>query len=59
MRLLANVAIIKLTETLAYDTHLRVHGKSYPMNTNRAGLRWFSKVLVSLCLDDSLSGLEG
>ena len=27
-------------------THLRVLSKSYPMNTNMIGLRWFSKEFV-------------
>ena len=30
-------------------THLRVLSKSYPMNTNMTGFRWFSKIFVSLC----------
>ena len=33
-------------------THLRVLSKSYPMNTNMTGFRWFSKIFSSLCLMD-------
>ena len=29
-------------------THLIVLGKSYPMNTNMIGFRWFSKIFGSL-----------
>ena len=35
------------------STHLEVLSKSYLMNTNMTGFRWFSKILVSLCLDES------
>ena len=28
-------------------THLSVFNKSYPMNTNMTGFRWFSKICVS------------
>ena len=34
-------------------TDLRVLSKSYPMNTNMTGFRWFSKMFASLCLDES------
>ena len=30
-------------------THLTVLSKSYPMNTNMTGFRWFSKIFASLC----------
>ena len=30
-------------------THLRVLSKSYPMNTNMAGVWWLSKIIVFLC----------
>ena len=38
----------KMTETLAYGTHLRVLSESYPMNTKMTGFRCFSKILASL-----------
>ena len=38
-----------MTETLAYDTHLRVLSESYPMNTKMTGFRCFSKIFVYLC----------
>ena len=31
-------------------THLRVLKKSYPMNTNMAEFRWFSKIFALLCI---------
>ena len=31
-------------------THMRVLNKSYPMNTNMIGFRWFSKNLCVLVL---------
>ena len=31
-------------------THLRVLNKSYPMNTNMAGFRWFSKLKCVILL---------
>ena len=34
-------------------THLRELSESYLMNTNMTGFRWFSKILASLCLDES------
>ena len=37
-----------MIETLG--THLRVLDENYPMNTNMKGLRWFSKIFVSLFL---------
>ena len=41
-------------------THLRVFSESYPMDTNMTGFRWFSKILRSCALDDSIvSALEG
>ena len=35
-------------------THLRVLSKSYPMNTNMTGFRWFSKMFASLNLNVNL-----
>ena len=41
-------------------THLKVLSKSYPMNTNMAGFRWFQKSLRSCALDERLVlALEG
>ena len=41
-------------------SHLRVLSESYPMDTNMTGFRWFSKILLSCALDDSIvSVLEG
>ena len=34
-------------------THLKVLGKSYPMNTNMAGFRWFTKNSRPCALDES------
>ena len=34
-------------------THWRVLSKSYPMNTNMTGFRWFIKIFAFLCLDES------
>ena len=34
-------------------THWRVLSESYPMNTNMTGFRWFIKIFVFLCLDES------
>ena len=28
-------------------THLRELGRSYPMNTNMSGFRWFSKIFIN------------
>ena len=39
-------------------THLRVLNESFPMNTNIIGFRWFSKIFVSLRLDESSIGIE-
>ena len=39
-------------------THLRVFNMSYPMNTNKRGFRWFSKIFMSLCFG-VVSTLEG
>ena len=53
---------LKTTETLAHmhATHLRVLSESYPMNTNMAGFRWFSKTLCVLVLwREIVSALEG
>ena len=33
--------------------HLRVHSESYPMNTNTAGFRWFSKSVRPCALGES------
>ena len=51
---LANTKLYKKTEillkTLAHTyTHLRVLGEIYPMNTNMAGFKWFSKDFVFYC----------
>ena len=35
-------------------TYLRVLWKSYPMNTNMAGFRWFSNLFYSLCFRQKL-----
>ena len=40
---------LKMIETLAHGTHLRVLSESFPMNTNMTGFRWFSKILTFLC----------
>ena len=41
-------------------THLRVLSKSYPMNTNMAGFRWFSKLKCILVLWKKVAAaLEG
>ena len=45
--LLANAE--KLVKPWQMGTLLRVLIESYPMNTNVAGIRWFSKTFVSLC----------
>ena len=43
-----------MTETLAYGTHPRVLNESFPMNTNKIGFRWLSKIFASICtLDES------
>ena len=34
-------------------THLRVLSKSYPMNANMTGFKWFSKLLHSCFFDES------
>ena len=34
-------------------THLIVLNESFPMNTNMAGFRWYSKIFASLCLGES------
>ena len=39
----------KITETLAYGTHLRVLSESHPMNTNMTRFRHFSKSFAFLC----------
>ena len=36
-------------------THLKVLGKSYPMNTNLIGFRWFSKIVAFLCFGQKYS----
>ena len=41
-----------MTDTLAYDTHLRVLGESFLMDTIMTGFRWLSKIFGSLCLMD-------
>ena len=38
----------KMIETLAHGTHLKVLSKSFPMNTNMKGFRWFSKIFAPL-----------
>ena len=38
----------KKLKTLHVGTHLRVLSESFPMNTNMAGFRWFSKIILSL-----------
>ena len=41
-------------------THLRVLSKSYPMNTNKTGFKWFSKYLCVLVLETKVaSAMEG
>ena len=41
-------------------THPKVLSESYPMNTNMAGFRWFSKVLVYLWFEKKVVlALEG
>ena len=41
-------------------THIRVLSKSYHMNTNMTGFRWFQKTLRLCPLDESIaSALEG
>ena len=40
---LVNTKWCKNTEKMAHGTHLKVRSESYPMNTNMAGLRCFSK----------------
>ena len=35
----------KMTEFMAYGTHLRVHSESYQMDTNMTGFGWSSKSL--------------
>ena len=48
--------LLKMTETLAYGTHIRVLSKSYPINTNMTGFRRFPKISAFLCFDkNSLS----
>ena len=39
--------------------HLRVPSKSYPMNTNTAGFKWFSKNFVIVLSTKVASALEG
>ena len=34
-------------------THMRALSESYLKNTNMTGIRWSSKIFVSLCLDES------
>ena len=42
----------KMTETLAYwYMNLRVLSESYPMNTNMAGFKCFSKIFAPLCFE--------
>ena len=43
----------KWSKSRHMGTHLRVLSKSYPMNSNMAGFRWFSKILHSCALDES------
>ena len=39
--------------------YLRVLGKSYPMNTNMTGFKWFSKIIASAMPLFNASALEG
>ena len=42
------------------STHLIVLSKSYPMNTNMKGFRWFSKIFAIIVLQRKVaSALEG
>ena len=68
MLLMANLAntklmqkTLKMTETLAHVySSPRVLSKSFPVNTNMTGFRWFSKFLHPCALDESIaSALEG
>ena len=61
MRLFANLAITKWckkTENWLKPwhmvPHLRVLSKSYPLNTNVTGFRWFKKIFASFCFGISL-----
>ena len=53
MLLLANLANRKWRKKWPKPGHmgaqLRVLSEGYPMNTNMAGFRWFSKIFASLC----------
>ena len=40
---------LKMAETLAHGYHLRVLSESFPINTNKMGFRWFSRIFASLC----------
>ena len=57
----ACVANLANTKPWHMGTHLRVLGRSYPMNTNMVGFRWFSKIFASLCFNWTkvASALEG
>ena len=39
----------KLVKPWNMGTHLRALNKSFPMNTNMTGIRWFSKIFASMC----------
>ena len=39
-------------------THMKVLGESFPMNTNMAGLRWFSKIVLWMKVVSALEGLN-
>ena len=39
----------KLLRPWHMGTYLRVLSESFPMNTNMAGFRWFSKIFVFSC----------
>ena len=56
MLLVANLSIQndakkneKLLKPWHMGTHLRMLSESYPMNTNKTGFRWFSKIFAFLC----------
>ena len=40
-------------------THMRVLGKSYPMNTNMTGFGWFSKSCVLVLWMKVAAAMEG
>ena len=48
----------KITETLAHWYSSESTHESYPMNTNMAGFRWFSKLCIFLRMDERSLSIE-